>query len=56
MEDIVIFLTRKLFNSDNVFIAFYTQELRIVQVTLAEKLQMKMNILKKQEQGYLVFT
>ena len=34
VEDIVIFLTRN--NSDNVFIAFYTQELRIVQ---ADKVQ-----------------
>ena len=50
MEDIVVFMTRKVFNSDIKSIASFKQ------VIFAEKLQIKITSLWKQKHKYLIHT
>jgi len=48
-----MFLTRKVFNSDNFSSLSYNVHASNVQVTFAEKPQMKINSVQKQKHGYL---
>ena len=48
VEEIVVFLTRKIFISASSSVASYKQGMRNAQVTFAEKPQMKINSFEKQ--------
>ena len=52
VEENGVFLTRKVFNSDNSPLLFISK--KINQVTFEDKTQMIRNSLKKQKHGYLI--
>jgi len=53
-KDNVVFLTQKLFSSDDFSIISHGQEK--TQVAFTEKPQIKINSLKKQKRGYIIHT